>query len=240
MGNYELFSIVNGEPVNISGDTFISGTTILIVANITNADYYNFIGFAGTELADTINLTGRTIQFDLTSNRFITINFESKTFNVIDKTDTSSASGKININKNEYEVGDTVVLSFDINSGFEIRSWVFYDKDGNEHEASTLTSNIKYSNNTVALTIDQYWLDNFGLEFESKVETMMNSTFLIVLVVGGITIPLLLALILVFIILNNKKKAQAKAAAERAAKNKFGLNQQEFIKRLTEDDNNKK
>jgi len=242
-GTFKLFRVDEGQNVELAQDesNFAYGTKLLIQANITNEEYYNFIDFVGinTELGDVVNLTNKTVEITLTTNRFIILNYESKMFEITKNANTLNAMGNLVFSSDRMGVGETIVISFNVSSGYEIKSWIIYDIDGTAHSAGDL-SNIRYTNNTLVLTVDEEWLENFGTEFNSEIKTMMNSTYLTILLTGGITAPILLAGILLFIILNNKKKKQVKLAMQKREAAQFGLNQKQFLESLTKDNNNDK
>ena len=207
------------------------GATLIIRPVNNNNVYYSFVNYTGLEGTDLLDTVTNELRFVLTTDRFITLNYVANELTYVAKTDTADAKGTVTFSTDTFAVNEKVTITFNVDSGYEIREWTIYDKNGVAYAVSEL-DNVTFSNNTLVLTVDEYWLDNFGTEFESKVVTMMNSTYFTTLLVGGIAIPLLLAGILVFIILNNKKKAEAKAALDRSKKTAFGLNQQQFIQNL--------
>ena len=248
MGTYELYTIdLFGEEVLVDPSTtqLPYGTELLIRPVNSNEIYYTFVNYTGTEDLDVFEQDDLSLRFTLTADRFITLNYIANELTYVASTDIADAKGDITFSTDKFAVNEKVTITFNVASGYEVRDWTIYDKDGVAYSASELTSNITYRNNTIVLTVDEYWLENFGLEFDSKVVTMMNSTYFMTILIGGIATPLLLAGIIVFVILNNKKKAEAKAALDRSRKTEFGLNQQQFIQNLrngnvgNKDDSNK-
>ncbi len=230
--NEEIEELINYDGENIA---LIYGTFVKIVPTLSNDSYYAFTNYTGLNASDTLDMNA--LIFTITTNRYITLNFESVAIEYETKVDTSNAKGTLKFSADTFAVGDTITITFETDSGYEVREWTIIDKNGHSHKVSDL-DNVKYSGtNTLTLNVDEYWLENFGTEFESKITTMMNSTFFMILLIGGIAGPILLAGVIIFIILNNKKKARARASAKHSAANKFGLNQQQFLKSLVDDDN---
>ena len=241
-GTFKLYKVVDEQNVEVEEDEtdFAYGTILIIKAEVANELYYNFIDFSGVdlELGDVLIPADKSLRLSLTTNRHIVLNFVSKVFEIKEKTDTSNAMGEISLSSDKVGVGDKLTVSFNVSSGYEIKSWLIIDKSGVEHDAKTI-ENIKYRNNTLVITIDENWIDTYGLDFNSEIKTMMNSTYFTVLLAGGITIPILLAGILLFIILNNRKKAQYMAAKEKSATMQLGLDRGKFLSDLKNDDKNK-
>jgi hypothetical protein len=241
-GIFKLFKVVDEQKVQVEADEtdFAYGTVLIIEAEVTNELYYEFVDFSGVdmELGDVLTPADKSLELSLTTNRYIVLNFVSKVFEIEEKADTSNAKGEITFSSDKVGVGDKLTVSFNVSSGYEIKSWMIIDKNGIEHDAKAI-ENVKYSNNTLVITIDENWLDTYGLDFNSEIKTMMNSTYFTILLAGGITIPILLAGILLFIILNNRKKAQYMAAKERSATMQLGLDRGKFLSDLKNDDKDK-
>lgn len=255
-GNFELYKIntIAGQEdeyellvKHSSADYYAIpyGTRVVLVPILTNNQYYAFADYTGKTSTDiqlgngdnSWLLNKDELQFTVNTERYITLNFVSVIKAYDKKVDTSDAKGTLKFSSDTFAVGDSVTITFEIESGYEVREWIIIDKSGVQHNVGSL-DNINYSGtNTLTITIDEYWLDNFGYQLDTKVITMMNSTFFTVVIIGVIAIPILLAGVIIFIILNNKKKEQAAAAAKHSAANKFGLDQQKFLKSLVDEDN---
>lgn len=241
MGSFDLFIDVSGSfaKVENSVSEFVWGTRLLIKPKVLNETYYRFAGFNGLEAQEVAD-SSNWVQITLVANRFITINYAAIEMTLATNVDTKNAKGTVTFSQETMAVNDVVIITFAVDSGYEIMSWTIKDKNGVSHSVNDLERNIQFSNSTLVLTVDEFWLDNFGTTFESEIKTMMNKTFFTVLLVGAIVIPLLLAGIIIFIILNNKKKAQALAIAKREKQTAFALNQDEFISNLRNGTVNKK
>lgn len=244
-GSYTLWQVVDAQEDTLLDPNTTElpyGMVVKIVPVVANSTYYSFKDYTGLVDNDNYNLTDKTLTFTVNTNRAITLNFESVILVLEKQVDTQGARGKITLNTDNFAVGETITLTFEADSGFEIRNWIIVDKNGKAHTVTSLANNdnydITFNNDTIVLIVNENWLQDFGMKLQTDVSTMMNSTYFMVLLVGGIATPVLLAGIVFFVIMNNKKKAQATKAAKHSAANKFGLNQQEFLKNLVDDDSN--
>lgn len=221
MGDIEVY-IVDGNNITLVTDDykFVYGTMLEVRAGVTNSNFYKFLNFDGITEEN-------IIRFTITSQEVLTINYAARDFEFISNIKTSTANGELTGLPTTYAVGETIVLTFKSKSGFELRSWSISDLSGNVYtvqELSTQFTNVSYSNNTLVINVDENWINTFGYSINGEIQTMMNSTYLTTLLIGGISIPLLLASALVLVIMNKKKKAQVKAMIEQNKKTEFGFN----------------
>lgn len=241
-GTYKLYTVEDGKETEVTDGTrnFTVGTVIKIVPNVSNSNYYEFENFAG--ISDYDNVKSDSVTFVLNSDRTITLNYLAKEFDIVVDAQTQNAKGSLTHTQGKFAVGDTIVLTFNAQSGYEVRQWIIYDKTGKAYSADSeeLKNNITYKNNTLAIKIDEWWVENFGLELDNEVKTMMNSTYLTVLTAGGIAIPVLLVGIILLIFMSNKKKAQLKLEQERAAQAQARIAQTEIIQNLIKETKDQK
>lgn len=238
MGSVEVYLSKGGSEVKQAPQQgvyiFAYGERIVIRAVVSNQEYYELTEFEGLIAGE--NADGGVLVLDVGADRLLTAGFRSKDFALVNKTNTDQARAKVAFNKTDIKLNDTVILTANVDFGYELRSWVVYDKSGKAYNASELKDNITMQDNTLVLKVDEYWLDNFGLNFESEVMTIMNNVYLALMLVGAIGIPTLIAGIIMYSILNNKKKVAAKQAQERAARMKYAIGADDFIRSLTSDD----
>ena len=228
MGGFKVY-IVEGinETLQQAPYQFLAGTIIKVVAEVSNTNYFSFVSLtAGAGI-----IAGDTVTFMIMSDVPIVAVFVEEEFAFALDTNDASAQGNVTTTATKIAVGSQITISFNIDAGYESTGWFVVDKLGKKHDAKSLSDNIQYTSNSLVLTVDEYWLDNFGTTFKSEVTTMMNSTFFGVLIASGVLIPLLLVAILVFMILNNKKKAAAKAAKKRNQQTEFGF-QTDYVQKL--------
>ena len=234
MGEYTLYA-VNGDVETEYPAPYqcVAGTNIKIVANVKagKSDYYKFVRFEGVEPGFVVN--GNEVTFVVGDDASIRAMFTQEILSFALDTNTDGARGNVTTTATTIAIDDEIIINFNISAGFEATGWKFIDKYGVKHDASDLAGNIQYteSSSVLRLKVDEYWLENFGTTFKSEVTTMMNSTYFMALLIGGISIPILLAGILLYIILNNKKKAAAAVAAERGKRTQFGL-QTDYVQKI--------
>ena len=244
MGTYELYRYNDlNQRVLVNNETtlFENGTKLTIKAKITNITYYTFDGFDGRELTDSLSVDGMELTFTLSvdiGERVITLLYSSVPLALNPDMITTNAKGEVEIGSLPYKVGSDLVITFKTQSGYEIKDWFITDKSNVKHNVKDLLSlGASLRGNQLQVKVTETWLNQFGWDFKSEIVTMMNSTFLSIIMVLAVAIPLLLALILIFILLNSKKKKQAALSIEKSRQGAARFDQNNYINQVLSDSN---
>lgn len=228
------FAVLNQQDggKQINDNTFREGTILQI---ITMPDSHYHLGEV-LGLASNDNVIGNTINITVNSTMFVTIPFNATKYNVVQTNDLKDALGEVLINNTSIALDEQITLTFKPESGYDIRSWKINGIDINQLE------NAEVSGNNVVLTITEQWLQSYldnGLQLDSEIKTMMNKTYLTLMLVGGIGIPLLLALIIIVIILSRRRKIEYEKLMLAQKSNERRLASVDFIKNLTKENEDK-
>lgn len=176
------------------------GDVVVITANVTNATYYGFVSF-------NITSNGNVCTFIVESYTNIVLTYKTIPQTIQFNKDTSGAKGDVSISKQEVSVGDTLVLTFNPETGYDLSSWIINGKRVQDL-ADAANSNYHLSGNTLRITVTEEWL-NENINLSTVVKTTMNRTYLIILLSFGSVVPVLIVLIAIFLVLNAKKRKLA-------------------------------
>lgn len=227
MGNFVVKEFMGDQYVQTDKTVFDVGTKIEIEAAV-NTHYifkgFNVPTFENPEKDNTANITL------IESNRTIILNFEPVVYTIV--AENNVGAGTISISKQQFIVGNVVVIMFTPQQGQVIKSWKLNGVDVNK-----LPSNVVVKENSVAITITDEWYQEYGTELNSTIITGLNSGIMGAIIAVGTAVPTLLALLIVFYVLNSKKKKLIRAELKSNAMNKYKLDTSSFIKDLKEGKN---
>ena len=232
LGRVDVF--IKGEETSTDAREFDYGTELVIIAHtnrFSKLDENNPIYGCSAQEKESDNKLNVTITY----NRSIVFNFLPLTLN-IDKKLISSNGGNTTISKiNSLNIGDTITLIVNIDSGKELKDWKI-----NGVSINNLPDNMAYEGNSVTITITEdwlnglTWLDDNTFVIESNASFGMTIVVLMAIIIPSILIPLLSAVLILYYMNLNKRKARIKAELKHKQASRYRLNTSDFIKDLRE------
>lgn len=225
MGSYEL-RVKQGENyVATTERTFDVGTEIEIEAFVNPHHLFtNFINVFDLEKVSDTNKVRITLSG---SNRNINLEFEKIVYES-NKEDEKVASGDLSISKDEYTVGDQIVIMFKPESGQVVKKWTINGIEVRKIANATINSN------SVTLTITEDWLNTFGGDLNNVIETGANPTILYATIGVSALIVILGATFVIFFIKNAKLKVAVKSELKQKEMSKYKMDTSSFIRDLRE------
>ena len=205
----------------------------VLTITVTTNKYYKFDSFDGvdTEVSDGVATV------TMNADRYPSVNYIEKEFNVTHTKNTDNAMGGISFDISKVKIGDTIKFTFNIDGGYDLSSWKVTDFAGRD-----ISSEFSLFGNTITSVIDdEAWFDkyldvsdpdNIVLKLNVTLTTTMNVTYMTMLLVGGVTIPVMLLVILLLIISNKKRKEEIRKSLANEQTNFARINQADFINQL--------
>jgi len=201
----------------------------------TSGDPFDFNGFDG--------LAGETpaaniVEITVSGLRFITVNFVPRPIAITITSNLNNAMGTFNDRSETLTIGDTVVLTFNPQSGFELSSWTINGRTIAQIQSEF--GNVVQSGNTVLLTFTHAWYisEHGGSNIHSNVTTTMNRLFMVGMLIALIAIPLIVFFVAWIMISNSRKKKQYAVLVAKRQQGSVMMGQGEALKKLREDMDN--
>ena len=228
-----------------AGEDANASITLVIVPN----QYYTLStqgGIDGLYGDETITPNGDgtfAVIISVDGPRILSINCTPITYSVTSSgNDLSGARGSIVIETLSAGVNDSVVISFNVSSGYQVSGWKLYNKDGVD---ITDLSAVKISGSTATIAVNpdilSSCLDTNGqLVINSTVTTTINNTYLTMIIVAAVGIPILLVAAVLLFIANKRKKQEYQEALQKQKQGAAMLGQTDLIKKLREDNEGKR
>ena len=190
---------------------FEYGTNVRITPNAN--PYYRFTGYTGMKGTDDYNETTGVLTFEFQGVRSISLSFESRTFN-ISITPPSGAKGTFICETESFVIGDTIIISFEASSGFEISKFALTAGGKNIDFTS---GDMYYKNGTLTINVTPDWLASWvGSASAFNVNVDVDTTVSKFIIIGAsgagvILVGIAVAILLVMLSIKKKKKDYALA-----------------------------
>ena len=209
---------------------FAMGTHIMIEATAEN--FFRLSGFDGLDQY-TDQQTGNSVVILVNGLRFITIVFAEEQLELDITANLSGARGDVEYGTNVRVINDTVVITFNPTSGFELSNWRINERS--IAEIYNQFGNIRQEGNTVRLTLTSDWLAVHQLEIRNEITTTMNRAFMFGMLAALIFIPLLVLALTWMMVSNARKKKQYAELETKRQANSVRMGQGDQLKKLRED-----
>lgn len=241
---YSLEMFIGGVKIDIFSLSEIAQNATVKIT-ITNPEYYELNPIVGLATGETAvaNPNGtHTVTIVIDGSRDITISFSPIVYNISHNDDLGGARGSLNINAEEVKIGDTIVLSFVVESGYDFDGWQISGKNISEFKDSDgkALAQVSADGKTVTFAVNKEFLDvllgaNGKINIDNTVSTTINKGYLAGILVGVILVPLLVVGAVILAILNGKKKKEYAAAMQKHKESSARLGQADVIKNLLKD-----
>ncbi len=232
-GSFEL-TVLNEQEggKQLANNLFREGTLVRITVN-PNKHYMlgSVLGLGADDLVQ-----GNNINILVNSTLFITIPFNAIKYDIVQTNDLKDANGEVIMTNTKLTLGEKITLTFKPSSGYDLRSWKINGVDIHELD------NAEVNGNNVTLTVTETLLQSLSgneIRIDNEIKTMMNKTYFSLLLAGGIIIPSLLALIIIVVFLSAKRKKEYDRLMQEQKANERRLASVDFIKNLTNENNDK-
>jgi len=209
---------------------FPEGARIRITAEA--GAHFQFNGFDG-QMGSEIPV-GHVLEIFATGIRHITTNFVPQLVTIEITSDLNSARGSFDYSTNRISIGDVIVLSFNVQSGFQRSTWTINGLTFDQLRATY--SNVVESGDTWLFTFNAAWYARQGgSDIHSVVTTTMSMAFMIGMLVAAVVIPLLVLFLVMMLLSNAKKRRQYAELQRKRSQGNVMMGQTEALKKLRED-----
>jgi|GEM_PF-5437191 len=142
----------------------------------------------------------------------------------------SIKGGQIVVNTEKVSLNDNIIISFRPSAGNQLDKWTLNGID--------LSKYGKISGNTMTIKADAAFLSEINalsageIDLNNTVTTVMNSTYMLGLIVLAVAVPVLLIIIVLVYLANRKRKEAYVAAVQKQRESSSMLNTADYINKL--------
>ena len=221
--------IISGE--NLEGDTYSAGTQIKLVI-VPDAFYKleTVDGLNEDESLENDSVTGGYyIIITADGIRSIAVHFVPEKEIITVSSTFSPTKGRIDVNLNEIELGNTVQIKLTFDIGYQYSACTINGRPASDINGVKITGGAVTFNVTSDI---MEWLKDSGYEMDIHVDLALSTFAIIGIGIAAVAIPVMVALAIFFIIANKRRKADYQKALAQMKLGKARLNYSDVIKQL--------